>query len=151
MVSATQLMALGFSGTAVIILLITVVLSLSVGTQVGGNKAIIYDKKIIGAMNNISSKVPFYEGIITPNFTPIVMYFTDRMVYTPYSADSYSSLLNVMNKKNYTYLLVFENQSDITGLMGIFKKERLPNLSKNFSEMAIYNTDFSKLHLYKRN
>jgi hypothetical protein len=79
------------------------------------------------------------------------MYFTDRMVYTPYSANSYSSLLETMDNESYKYLLVFENQSDIDGLKQIFKKDELPNLGKDFSEIATYNSDFSRLHLYKRN
>ena len=125
--------------------------SLSAATEIGGKKPIIYDMKIISAMREISKKVPTGEGIISPNFTPIVMYFTERMVYTPYSANSYTSLLSTMNNESYKYLLVFENQSDIEGLKQVFKKEKLPNLSSQFSEIATYDTDFSKLHLYKMN
>jgi hypothetical protein len=148
--SSMKIMAFAFSATAIVILAASIILSLSSGTDVGGNKAIIYDKKIIATMQDISTRVPLGEGIITPNFTPIVMYFSGRVAYTPYSANSYTSLLNIMNNKNYTYLLVFENQSDITGLIQTFRKENLPNLARDFREIATYTTDFSRLHLYKR-
>jgi hypothetical protein len=150
MSSSIKIMAIAFSGIAIITVIISVIMSLSSASDIGGKKAIIYDKKIITAMEDISKKVPLGEGIISPNFTPIVMYFTERMAYTPYSANTYTSLLNVMTNKSFTYLLVFENQSDVEGLKQIFKKEQLPNLGKDFDEIAIYSTEFSKLHLYKR-
>jgi hypothetical protein len=143
-------LSIPLSALGIIILIVTIIFALSSGADIGGKKAIVYDKKIISALQNISQKVPYGERIISPNFTPIVMYFTERMVYTPYSANSYPSLLSTMDDERYKYLLVFENQSDIDGLKQIFKKEELPKLGKDFSEIAAYNTDFSRLHLFKR-
>ena len=151
MAMSNKVLGISLSGIGIVILIITIIFALSSGTEIGGKKAIVYDKKTISALQNISQRVPYGEGIISPNFTPIIMYFTERMVYTPYSANSYSSLLSTMDNQSYKYLLVFENQSDIDGLKQIFKKEQLPNLGKDFSEISVYNTDFSRLHLYKRN
>jgi hypothetical protein len=141
---------MALSGIAIFILVFSVVLIFPKGTEVGGKKAIIFDKKIIVALENMSTLVPAGERIICPNFTPIVMYFMGHEVYTPYGVTSYASLLKVMDKQNYTYLLVFEGQSDIPGLTQVFNKERLPILAKDFKEIATYTTDFSRLHLYKR-
>jgi hypothetical protein len=146
----SKILRLAFSGVAIILLIITVILSISQGTQVGGKNPIIFDKKIIPALQNISKIVPKDERIITPSFTPIVMYFTVRDVSTPYAVPSYVSLLNFMNNKSFSYLLVFENRSEIPALKQVFNKEYLPNLSKNFQEIANYTTEFDKLHLYKR-
>lgn len=138
------------SACAIIILLITVVLSLSAGTEIAGRKAIIFDKKIVSAMHDISTKVPHNKGILSPNYAPTIGYFTGRSVFTPYSVNSYQSLLEIMDSKNYTFLLVFENHSDIIGLKEILKKEQLQGLSKDFVEIATYDTDFNRLHLYRR-
>jgi len=151
MAVSDKVLGIALSGIGIVILIMTVIFALSSGTEIGGKKAIVYDKKIISALQNISQRVPYGEGIITPNFTPIVTYFTNRVTYTPYSANSYSSLLSTMDNESYKYLLVFENQSDIDGLKQFFKKEELQNLGKDFSEISAYNTDFSRLHLYKRN
>jgi hypothetical protein len=145
-----KILRIALSGIGLILLATTIALSLSTGTEVGGKKPIIFDKKIIAVFQNISTIVPSNESIVSPSFTPIVKYFAGREVSTPYSVTSYKSLLNVMSSKNYTYLLVFEGKSDIAALMQIFRKEQLPYLAKDFKEIAAFNTDFSKLHLYKR-
>jgi hypothetical protein len=150
MLSRANIMRLAFSSIAVILLIFSVTLSLFSATEVGGKKAIIFDKKIIGALDVISANVPENESMISPNFTPIVMYFSQRPVFTPYSVENYTSLLNLMDAKNYSYLLVFENKSDVTGLTQVFQKENLSNLTKDFKEISAHNTDFSKLHLYRR-
>jgi len=137
-------------GIAVIILVITVTISLPQGAQVGGKRPIIFDGKMISALQNISKIVPKNQTIVTPNFTPIIEYFTAHDTITPYSVTSYSSLLSLMNNKNYYYLLVFENQSDVEGLVNVFDKENLPNLSAHFRNITTFTTEFSKLHLYER-
>ena len=137
-------------GLAIIALVITVLIFLPQGTEVGGKRPIIFDGKMISALQNISKMVPRNQTIITPNFTPIIEYFTARSTITPYDVASYSSLLKLMKKNSYNYLLVFENQSDIQELGKVFKKQNLPNLSSDFKNISSFTTEFSRLHLYER-
>ncbi len=137
-------------GIAIAILIITILTSLPQATLIGGKFDIIYDKKIISALQNISLMVPKDELIITPSHPLIVKYFTKNDVFIPESVKSYKSLLSLMNISNYNYLLIFENQSEINGLVQVFEKENLPNLSKDFHEIGIFTTQFNKIHLYKR-
>jgi hypothetical protein len=140
-----------FVGIAIGLLVYTVALFLFEATKIaGGRHHINYDSKMISALQNISNFVPAREVIVTPNFTPIVMLFTGHKIFTPYKETPYTSLVNQMNQRNYSYLLVFENQSEIPGLIKVFTKDELPKLSKDFKEIATYVTNFSKLHLYKR-
>ena len=138
-------------GIAIGLLVFTVAIFLFEGTKVAGGKHHInFDSKMVSALQNISHFVPVDDVIVTPNFTPIVALFTGREAFTPYRETPYTSLINQMNEQNYTYLLIFENQSNIPGLIKVFTKGELPKLSKDFREIATYVTDFSKLHLYKR-
>lgn len=147
MSTRTIIIQASLSGVGIVILIITLSISLP---QIGGNYNIIYDKKIISAFENISSMVPKNELIITPSHPLIVKYFTNRQVYIPESVRSYNDLLSLMNASNSNYLLIFENQSEINELVRVFEKGNLPALSKDFSEIGIFTTEFDKLHLYKR-
>ena len=137
-------------GVAIAVLIITLSTSLPQATQLVDKFDIIYDKKVISAFQNISLLVPKDELIITPSQPLVVKYFTNREVYIPESVKSYKSLLNLMNSSNYDYLLIFENQSEIGGLVQVFQKQNLPNLSKDFREIGLFTTEFNKIHLYKR-
>lgn len=138
-----------FIGIAIGLLVITVVQFLFEETKIGYYRQINYDAKMVSALKNISKLVPEGEVLTTANFRPIVMYFTGREVFEPWHETPYS-LLNSMKEKNYTYLLVFENQSGIPEFSKMFTKDELPKLSIDFGEIATYMTSFSKLHLYKR-
>lgn len=132
------------------LLVYSVPLSLFEATKVAGPQHISDDSKMISALKNISNSIPPNQVIVTPYSAPIVMLFTGREIFTPQKEIPYTAFVNQMNKKNYHYLLVFENQWDIPGINKIFTKNELPKLSKDFREIATYVTDFSKLHLYKR-
>jgi hypothetical protein len=138
-----------FVGVAIGLLVITIVQFLFEETKIGYYRQINYDAKMISALQNISKLVPEGEVLTTANNRPVVIYFTGREVFEPWHETSYS-LLNRMKEKNYTYLLVFENQSGIPEFAKMFTKDELPKLSMDFREIATYITSFSKLHLYKR-
>lgn len=145
----TNIVRTSFIGIVIGLLVITIVEFLFEETKIGYYRRVNYDAKMISALQNISKIVPEGEVLTTANFRPIVIYFTGREVFEPWHETSYS-LLNRMREKNYTYLLVFENRSEIPELTKMFTKDELPKISMDFREMATYITSFSKLHLYKR-
>jgi len=145
-----KIMRFVFSGTGIILLAITVILALDEATHVAGKRNIIFDSRMITALQDISKIIPINEKIVTLTSIPNVVYFTGRDAGNLHGVISYSSLVAVMDEKGYNYLLVSENESNIPSLLKVFKKENLSTLSKNFTKVSTYMTDFNKLHLYKR-
>jgi len=145
-----KIMRLVFSGTGIILVAITVIVALEEATHVAGKHNIIFDSRMITALQDISKILPINEKIITLTSIPNVVYFTGREAGTLHGVTSYSSLITVMDEKGYNYLLVSENESNIPALLKVFNKKNLSTLSNNFTEVKTYITDFNKLHLYKR-
>lgn len=58
-------------------------------------------------------------------------------------------LINYMKENNYSYLIVFEGQSQIKIFDELFDNEGLKELDNDFIEIINYSTEFSKIHLYR--
>lgn len=111
------------------------------------------DKKFIPVMNNISSLVPQDETIVTSEYFGNMVFFVNRTLLFPHGASSNVSsswyLPSYMVKKNFTYLMVFENFSRVEDLKDLFSLTGLKNLKTHFTELGDYATDKYRFHLYK--
>jgi len=108
------------------------------------------DEKFIPMLEEISRSIPENETIVSYSFDPAVFYFTGHQIEVPSNATSYDLFIDFMQKGKYLYLLTVERHYGIATLDDNFKKDRLDKLAKDFREIATYNTNFTRLHLYKR-
>jgi hypothetical protein len=108
------------------------------------------DKELVPALQAISNLVPKNESIILSSFDPTVFYFTERHIKVPSKILSYDFLVNLMEKENHKYLLTIDGQYNIPKRDIRFNASQF-YLANDFEEIAVYNSDFSRLHLYKRN
>lgn len=148
MKTQTRVMHITLIGAFIVLFALSIVLSLIQVPQMGSVWR--KDLKLIPALQNISNLIPEDEDIVSPNFDPILLYVTQRQIHIPHKVNNYSSLLNYMEKENYTYFLFIEGKYRIPTSVRLFEKNDLSGLSKDFNEIALYVTQFSKLHLYKR-
>lgn len=107
---------------------------------------VVYDRSFIGTMNNISKAT--HGDLMTSAFYPYIAYFTGRFSMGPYDIKSETELVTIMEKNNYTYLLVFENRSDEEKLKPLFSN-KIKDLDKYFQRVGNYSTDFYQIRLYK--
>jgi predicted RND superfamily exporter protein len=108
------------------------------------------DKELVPTLQDISKLVPKNESIMLSSFDPIVFYFTERHVKVPNKIQSLDSLVNFMEKGNYNYLLTIDGQYNVPKRDSKFNVSQF-YMENDFDEIAVYNTDLSRLHLYKRN
>jgi hypothetical protein len=111
--------------------------------------SITYDTKFVAAMDNLSSIIPAGDIIVVSTNAPRVAYFTGHKAVTPYAAYSRDSLIKFMQVRWYTFLVVFEGQSDVPALRSLFSSSGLKNLDPTFTQLAVYQTDFYVIHVYQ--
>ncbi|CAN5607956.1 hypothetical protein BH18THE1_BH18THE1_22710 [soil metagenome] len=111
----------------------------------------VYDNKFITVMRKISSFVPPNEKIVSSHHFGNMVYFMNRSLVFPHGANSEKSLLHLMLKNNYTYLLVFENFSRVQDLSGLFNTTGLKNLDDDFRKIGDYSTNQYRFHIYTIN
>jgi len=140
-----------FTGIAILIIIVSIIyFQNEIPNVIRFRAIIIYDKTIIHAMNNISDLIPKDEVLVASTNAPILAYFTRHYVKTPYGVSSKESLLDYYNKRNLTYLIVFENKSEVEALKSLFSSTGLKDLDNDFYKIANYTTDYSKIYLYQR-
>jgi hypothetical protein len=111
--------------------------------------SVTYDSKFVAAMDNLSSVIPDGAVIVVSTNAPRVAYFTGHKTVTPYTASSNDSLIKYMQARGYSYLVVFEGQSDVPALRTLFSSTGLTALEPAFTQLAVYETDFYVIHVYQ--
>ena len=117
--------------------------------RVAGATSVIYDKQFVNALRDVSEFIPVDEVIVTSTNAPFVLFFTDRPVKIPIGVQSKEALVRYMLERKYRYLLVFEGDSQVPELSGLFSSSGLPGLKDSFSELEHIQTDSSSIHLYE--
>jgi hypothetical protein len=137
-----------FALIAIIALSLAVIPQLSQVSQMGSMWR--KDNGLVPALQAISNIVPENESIVLSSFDPTVFYFTERHIKVPNNIPSYDSLIDLMKKEKHKYLLTIDGQYNIPKRDNRFNGSQF-YLANDFDEIAVYTTDFSTLHLYKRN
>ena|SRR5437867_3710509 len=114
----------------------------------GGPRSAYYDTSLESALKQISNSL-HNETIIVSSRAPEFTFFTGLYSIIPYGINGQDSLVSFMKKTNASYLLVFENQTDVEELQFLFNSSGIKNLENNFQELATQSSDFSKIHLYR--
>lgn len=112
-------------------------------------RSIIYDRRFIQAMHNVSRLLPDNENLVVSSNGAIVTYFTGHTATVPWPVTSKQGLINYMRQRGYSFLLAFENKSDVVALRALFSSEGLRTLEPTFVRLAEYHTDFYVLFLYQ--
>lgn len=142
-------MSMCWFAVAVLIIAATLV-SFQQQTETMANpNSIIYDRQFVEAMYNISRMLPDNENLVVSSNGPIVTYFTGHTAIVPYPVTSKQGLVNYMRQRGYSFLLAFENKSDVMALKVLFSSEGLRTLEPTFVPLAEYHTDFYVLFLYQ--
>jgi hypothetical protein len=111
--------------------------------------SITYDTRFVAAMHDLSSILPAGDVVVVSTNAPRVAYFTGHKAVTPYAAYSKDSLVKFMQVRGYTFLAVFEGQSDVPALSTLFSSSGLKTLESTFTQLAVYQTDFYVIHVYQ--
>ena len=112
-------------------------------------RSIIYDRRFVEAMHNVSRLLPDNENLVVSSNGPIVTYFTGHTATVPWAVTSKQGLTNYMRQREYSFLLAFENKSDAVALRALFSSEGLRTIEPTFVQLAEYHTDFYVLFLYQ--
>jgi hypothetical protein len=113
----------------------------------------MYDETFASAVSNISNFVPKNETLVVTSSSGVIKYFTGHPVKIPWKVDSQERLVQHMTNNNLTYLVVAEirgNGSSVETLKPLFTGEGLRRLTFDFQKIAEFETQFSKIHLYKK-
>jgi poly-beta-1,6-N-acetyl-D-glucosamine synthase len=105
-----------------------------------GNK-VIYDHSYIAALKKMSHLIPRNETLLTTAESPQIGYFGgyhEVFATGPNELTSKKLMLDFMIQRNITYLVSTEGSIALSGL------------ETNFKELAIYPTEYFKLHLFER-
>ncbi len=137
-------------GLAGILIVIFSIIGLAGQIQyVASPRSVIHDKSFIAVMNGLPELVPEDSTIVVSTNGPYVTYFARRAARVPFGVSSRQSLVDYMVKHHYEYLLVFEGGSQVEALKSLFSSKGLENLDHDFQQIRSFQTDFSKIHLYK--
>lgn len=112
-------------------------------------RSIIYDSRFIPAMSNLSSLIPDGAVLVVSTNAPFVTYFTNHIARLPIGVSSTQGLSSFMRDRGYTYLVVFENRSDVPQLKTLFSSKGVKALKSAFIQIAAYQTDFSLIIVYQ--
>jgi hypothetical protein len=142
-------MSIPWFAVAVLIIAATLV-SFQQQTETMANpNSIIYDRQFVEAMRNISRVLPDNERLVVSSNGPIVTYFTGHTAVVPWPVTSKQGLVNYMHQRGYSFLLAFENKSDVIALKALFSSEGLRTLEPIFVPVEEYRTEFYVLILYQ--
>lgn len=113
----------------------------------------MYDETFASAVENISSFVPKNETLVVTSSSGVIKYFTGHPVKIPWKVNSQERLVQYMTDNNFTYLVVpviRGNGSSVETLKPLFTEEGLRRLTFDFQRLAEFDTQFSRIYLYKK-
>lgn len=113
----------------------------------------MYDETFASAISNISNLVPKNETLVVTSSSGVIKYFTGHPVKVPWKINSQERLVQYMTNNNFTYLVVpviRGNGSSVETLKPLFTEEGLGRLTFDFQKLAEFETQFSRIHLYKK-
>lgn len=116
---------------------------------IAGPRSIIYDKRFVAAMNNLSRQIPDTADLIVSSNGAIVTYFTGHTAIVPWGVTSKQALIDYMRSRGYMFLAAFENKSDVPELKTLFSSKGLKSLESDFVKLGQYQTDFYVIILYQ--
>ena len=113
----------------------------------------MYDETFASAVRNISSFVPKNKTLVVTSSSGVIKYFTGHPVKIPWRVNSQERLVQYMTDNNFTYLVVpviRGNGSSVETLKPLFTEEGLRRLTFDFQRLAEFETQFSRIYLYKK-
>lgn len=113
----------------------------------------MYDETFASAISDISNFVPKNETLVVTSSSGVIKYFTGHHVKVPWKINSQERLVQYMTNNNFTYLVVpviRGNGSSVETLKPLFTEEGLGRLTFDFQKLAEFETQFSRIHLYKK-
>ncbi|MDQ3970111.1 MAG: hypothetical protein M3222_00100 [Thermoproteota archaeon] len=113
----------------------------------------LYDETFTSAVRNISNFVPKNETLVVTSSSGVIKYFTGHPVKIPWRVNSQERLVQYMTDNNFTYLVVpviRGNGSSVETLKPLFTEEGLRRLTFDFQRLAEFETEFSRIYLYKK-
>lgn len=113
----------------------------------------MYDETFASAVSNISNFVPKNESLLITSSSGVIKYFTGHPVKIPWGVNSQEKLVEYMTNNNFTYLVVpviRGNGSSVKTLQPLFTEEGLNRLTFDFQKIAEFETQFSRIYLYKK-
>jgi hypothetical protein len=113
----------------------------------------LYDETFASAVRNISNFVPKNETLVVTSSSGVIKYFTGHPVKIPWRVNSQERLVQYMTDNNFTYLVVpviRGNGSSVETLKPLFTEEGLRRLTFDFQRLAEFETEFSRIYLYKK-
>jgi hypothetical protein len=113
----------------------------------------LYDETFASAVRNISNFVPKNETLVVTSSSGVIKYFTGHPVKIPWKVNSQERLVQYMTDNNFTYLVVpviRGNGSSVETLKPLFTEEGLRRLTFDFQRLAEFETQFSRIYLYKK-
>jgi hypothetical protein len=113
----------------------------------------MYDETFASVVRNISSFVPKNETLVVTSSSGVIKYFTGHPVEIPWKVNSQERLVQYMTDNNFTYLVVpviRGNGSSVETLKPLFTEEGLRRLTFDFQSLAEFETQFSRIYLYKK-
>ncbi len=113
----------------------------------------LYDETFASAVRNISNFVPKNETLVVTSSSGVIKYFTGHPVKIPWRVNSQERLVQYMTDNNFTYLVVpviRGNGSSVETLKPLFTEEGLRRLTFDFQRLAEFETQFSRIYLYKK-
>jgi hypothetical protein len=113
----------------------------------------LYDETFASALSNISQFIPKNETLVVTSSSGVIKYFTGHPVKIPWKVNSQERLVQYMTNNNFTYIVVAEirgNGSSVETLKPLFTDEGLRRLTFDFQKLAEFETQFSRIHLYKK-
>jgi hypothetical protein len=134
---------------AILVIIATAATSLEEGDNVASGSSVIHDRMFIEALMNATDTVPRDSAIVVSTNSPYVTFFTHHPTKVPFGVTSKEELVQYMLDRNYTYLLVFGENSQVPALTTLFTPLGLEYLKSDFAEISSYSTDFGGIHLFK--
>lgn len=113
----------------------------------------MYDETFASAVGNISSFIPNNETLVVTSSSGVIKYFTGHPTKIPWRVNSQERLVQYMTDNNFTYLVVpviRGNGSSVETLKPLFTEEGLRRLTFDFQRLAEFETQFSRIYLYKK-
>lgn len=113
----------------------------------------LYDETFASAVRNISNFVPKNETLVVTSSSGVIKYFTGHPVKIPWRVNSQERLVQYMTDNNFTYLVVpviRGNGSSVETLKPLFTEEGLRRLTFDFQRLVEFETEFSRIYLYKK-
>ena len=113
----------------------------------------MYDETFASAVSNISNFVPKNETLVVTSSSGVIKYFTGHPDKIPWRENSQERLVQYMTDNNFTYIVVPEirgNGSSVETLKPLFTDEGLRRLTFDFQKLAEFETEFSRIYIYKK-